>query len=142
MFLEKFGTGGAVLAALACPICFPKLALIGAAVGLGAFTPFERYTAFAVQALFLLAFVGQVWAYRRHGNRWLLGFSGLVTATLVVGYYVVRSSLLLEIALVGLVVASVWHAVEARRCAKCAPEAKGTEVRRETVLRAGRTPEA
>lgn len=133
MFLEKFGTGGAVVAALACPICFPKLALIGAAVGLGAFSPFERYTAFAVQVLFLLAFIGQAWAYRQHRNRWLLGFSGLVTAMLFAGYYVLRSSLLLEIALVGLVVASVWHIVEARRCAKCASQPQRAEVRPDPV---------
>jgi len=49
---EKFGTVGAVLAALACPICFPKVALVGAAVGLGVFAPYEGYIALAVQALF------------------------------------------------------------------------------------------
>jgi hypothetical protein len=34
-FVEKFGSIGAIIAAAACPICFPKLALIGSAVGLG-----------------------------------------------------------------------------------------------------------
>jgi mercuric ion transport protein len=125
-WLEKFGTGGAVVAALACPVCFPKLALIGAAVGLGAFSPFERYTAFAVQGLFVLAFVGQVIAYRQHRNRWLLGFSALVTATLFTGYYLMRSSTLLEISLVGLVVGSVWQFVEQRRCATCTPAANSS----------------
>jgi len=121
--VEKLGTAGALLAALACPICFPKLALIGTAIGLGALSPFERYTAFAVQALFALAFIGQVLAYRQHRNAWLLGFSGAVTATLFAGYYILRSSLLLEMSLAGLVAASVWHIVEARRCAKCVPGA-------------------
>ena len=120
-WFEKFGTTGAVVAALACPICFPKLALVGAAVGLGAFSPFERYTAYAVQALFALAFIGQVMAYRQHRNLWLLGFAGLVTTTLFTGYYLVRSATLLEVALVGLVAASVWHVIESQRCAKCAP---------------------
>jgi mercuric ion transport protein len=117
--LEKTSTGGAILAALACPICFPKLALIGAAVGLGAFSPFERYTAYAVQVLFLLAFIGQVVSYRQHRNKWLPGFAGVTTAVLFIGYYVVRSSTLLEIALGGLVAGSVWQFIEARRCARC-----------------------
>jgi mercuric ion transport protein len=119
-WVEKFGTSGAIIAALACPICFPKLALIGAALGFGAFSPFERYTAFVVQALFALAFIGQVIAYGRHRNKWLLGCSALTTATLFTGYYLIRSSTLLEIALVGLVATSVWQFVEQRRCAACA----------------------
>jgi mercuric ion transport protein len=118
-WLEKGGTGGAVLAALACPICFPKLALIGAAVGFGAFAPYERYIALGVQALFVVAFVGQVLAFRVHRNRWLLGLAAATTLTLFVGYYVVPSSILLQIALLGLVVSSVWHVIEVKRCAKC-----------------------
>jgi len=34
-FLEKVGSIGAVIGALACPICFPKIAIVGAAIGLG-----------------------------------------------------------------------------------------------------------
>jgi mercuric ion transport protein len=118
--LEKLGTLGAVLAALACPICFPKLALIGAALGLGVLAPFEGYVVVAIQALFVLAFVGQWLAYRRHRNRALLSLSGVVTVFLFVGYYVLPSAILLQVALAGLAVASVWLVLELRRCAKCA----------------------
>lgn len=119
---EKFGTIGAFLAALACPICFPKLALIGAALGLGIFAPYERYIALAVQGLFVLALCGQILAYRSHRNSWLLGFAIFTTALMFIGYYVIPSSILLQIALVGLVAGSVWQVVEAKRCAQCAPE--------------------
>ncbi len=118
-FLDRFGTTGAVIAAAACPICFPKLALIGAVVGLGVFAPFERYVAIGVQALFVLAFIGQILAFRRHRNRWVLALSAVTTVLLFVGYYVAPSSILLQISLAGLVVASIWLAVELRRCAKC-----------------------
>jgi mercuric ion transport protein len=121
--VEKFGSLGAVVAALACPICFPKLALIGAALGLGAFSPFERYTAFIVRGLFVLAFIGQALAYPKHRNKWLLGLSAVTTLTLFAGYYVIRSSTLLQMALGGLLAASVWHVVEMRRCVKCSPTA-------------------
>jgi len=118
--LEKVGTSGAILAALACPICFPKLALIGAALGLGVFAPYEGYVALAVQALFVVAFAGQWLAFRRHRNRWLLVLSGVATLLLFVGFYVFPSAVLLQIALAGLAAASVWLVVESRRCAKCA----------------------
>ncbi len=117
---EKLGTFGAVLTAAACPICFPKVAIVGAALGLGAFAPFEGYVVLAVQALFVLAFAGQWLAFRRHRNRWLLALSGVVTLLVFVGYYVIPSAILLQIALLGLVVASVWLVVALRRCAKCA----------------------
>lgn len=118
--LEKFGSVGAIIAAAACPICFPKLALIGAALGLGIFAPYEGYVAKGVQGLFLLAFLGQVIAFRRHRNRGLLALSGSTTLLLFVGYYLVPSSILLQISLLGLVVASGWLVVEQRRCASCA----------------------
>jgi mercuric ion transport protein len=116
---ERFGTTGAVVAALACPICFPKLAVVGAALGLGIFVPYEKYVALGVQALFVVAFVGQVLSYRTHRNKWLLGFSSLVTVLLFVGYYVVPSSILLQISLAGLVIASIWQVVAIKRCASC-----------------------
>ena len=123
--LEKLGTFGAVLAALACPICFPKLAIIGVALGLGVFAPFEGYVVLAVQALFVVVFVGQWVAFRRHRNRWLLSLSAAVTLLVFIGYYVVPSAILLQIALAGLAAASVWLVVELRRCAKCADVPKG-----------------
>jgi mercuric ion transport protein len=120
---EKFGTVGAVAAAAACPICFPKLALVGAAIGFGIFAPFEGYIAVGVQALFVLAFVGQVLAFPRHRNRWLLALSAATTALLFAAYYLFPSSTLLQASLAGLVAASIWLVVESRRCAKC--EAQG-----------------
>ena len=121
-FVEKFGTVGAVVAALACPICFPKLALVGAALGLGIFAPYERYIALGVQALYVIALVGQGLAYRSHRNKWLLSLAVGNTALMFIAYYVIPSSILLQISLLGLVAASIWQVVEARRCAKCAAQ--------------------
>ena len=117
--LEKTGTVGAVIAALACPICFPKVALIGAAVGLGVLAPFEGYIAIGAQVLFVLAFIGQVLSYPRHRNRWLLGLSVLTTALLFVAYYAFTSTLLLETSLALLVAASIWLVIENRKCSRC-----------------------
>ena len=116
--IEKAGSIGAIIGALACPICFPKFAIVGAAVGLGVLAPFEGYVAKGVQALYLLAFIGQLVAFRQHENRWLLGLSLLTTLLLFSGYYVVPSSLLLQLSLCGLMISSVWLVVEQRRCAE------------------------
>ncbi len=124
--LEKLGTTGAVLAATLCPVCFPKVALVGAALGLGWLAPFEQYVALGVQALFVLAWLGQLAAYRRHRNRWLLGFATATTALLFLGYYVVPSTLLLQLSLAALIAGSIWLIVETRRCAKCASAESGT----------------
>ncbi len=122
---EKLGTVGAVLAAAACPICFPKIALVGAVFGLGVLTPFEGYVAIGVQALFILALAGHLLAYPRHRNGWLLALAIGAVLTLFVAYYALSSSVLLQIALGCLVAASVWLAIELRRCASCrVPESR------------------
>ena len=120
--MEKLGTSGAVLAALACPICFPKLALFGAVFGFGVFAPMEGYIAIGIQVLFILALLGQVMAYRRHRNRRLLALSIGTTLLMFAAYYVFGSSILLQISLMGLVAASIWLIMESRRCAKCMAE--------------------
>ena len=114
-FLEKEGSTGAIIGALACPICFPKIAIVGSAIGLGVLAPFEGYVAKGVQALFLIAFIGQLVAFRQLRNRWLLGMSLLTTLLLFSGYYVVPSSLLLQLSLCGLVISSIWLVIEQRR---------------------------
>jgi hypothetical protein len=44
--IEKAGSIGAIIGALACPICFPKIAIIGSAIGLGVLAPFEGLSVF------------------------------------------------------------------------------------------------
>lgn len=73
--LDKFGSIGALAAAAACPVCFPKLALIGAVFGLGAFSAYEAQLVIAAQALVVLAVAGHVLAYRRHRRSWLPGLA-------------------------------------------------------------------
>ena len=41
--LGKLGTFGEVVTAILCLICFPKLALIGIALGLGVLAPYESW---------------------------------------------------------------------------------------------------
>ena len=117
--LEKFGSVGALIAAAACPVCFPKVALIAAIFGLGFLEQYEGYATRAVQVFALVAFVGQIVAFPRHRNGWLLGFSAAATALLFVAYYAIDfSPFVLQLGLVCVIAASVWLVVELRRCAK------------------------
>ena len=53
--LEKFGSIGAIVAAAACPVCFPKLALLGAILGLGGLGAYEWQLFIVAQVLVALA---------------------------------------------------------------------------------------
>jgi len=105
-WLEKSGGIGAVLAAAACPVCFPKLALLGALFGLGAFGAYESRLFLAAQALVLLALIGHALSYLRHRNRWLLGAALASSAAVFAGLYWAGSEPLMYAGFAGLVVAS------------------------------------
>ena len=113
---EKFGSLGAVFAAAACPICFPKLALFGALFGLGALAPYETAFFFASQTLVIVAVVAHVISYKKHENKWLLSLSLICGAAFFVSLYVVVSEYLSYAALAGLVGATLWQLFWNRRC--------------------------
>ncbi len=104
--LEKAGSVGAVIAAAACPICFPKLALLGALFGLGALSAYESQFFIAAQALIVVALAGHVLSYLRHRNGWLLGAAVASGAVVFGGLYVLESEAMIYAGLAGLVVAS------------------------------------
>jgi hypothetical protein len=127
-YLEKFGSVGAIVAAAACPLCFPKLALIGAFFGLGAFAAYETQLLIAALALVALAVAGHVVSYFGHRNRWLLGSAVASGAAVFAGVFV--SEILAYAGLAGLVAASsadLWRRFARKRalleseiaCPKC-----------------------
>ena len=96
-----------MVAAAACPVCFPKLALIGALVGLGAFGAYETQLFLFAQALVVIAVLGHVVSYRRHGNRWLVAAAVVSGCAVFVGLYWARSELLIYAGFAGLIGAAV-----------------------------------
>ncbi len=103
---EKLGSVGAVIAAAACPVCFPKLALLGALLGFGALGAYESQFFIAAQALILVALVGHVLSYFTHRNGWLLGGAILSGAAVFAGLYLLGSEAMIYAGLAGLVAAS------------------------------------
>jgi mercuric ion transport protein len=117
--LEKSGTLGAVVSAAACPVCFPKLALVGAMLGLGVLAPLEGYFVSVLQVLVIAALVGQIIAYRRYRNPYLLGLAAIGTLCALVAYHLFFSELLVYTGLIALAAGSIWLVFESRRCPVC-----------------------
>src|SRR5882724_11763664 len=104
--LEKIGSFGALIAAAACPVCFPKLALIGALFGLGALGAYESQLFIAAQILIAVAVLGQALAYLQHRKAWLLGLAILSGVAVFGGLYLVRSEAMMFAGFAGLVATS------------------------------------
>jgi len=116
MKLEKLGTAGAMLAAILCPVCFPKLALIGALLGLGALAPYEGWFAAAAQVFLVLALAGHVVAFRRHGNRLIAVLAGAGVALVLGSLWLHYVEALVYLGLAAVVAATVWSVFTMRRC--------------------------
>jgi len=117
--LEKFGSIGTIIAAAACPICFPKLALIGAMFGMGALAQFETLFFFTAQILFLLAFAGHIVSYKTHQNKLIIAMTSISTLLLFTSLYVYVSETLSYIAFLGLAIASIHLIIINRRYNNC-----------------------
>lgn len=66
--LDKIGTIGLFIAALATPCCFPLFAFLLSAFGLGSAELFGGWTKYIFEALVLLSLAGFLIAYRQHKN--------------------------------------------------------------------------
>ena len=115
--LEKLGSAGAVLAAAACPVCFPKLALIGALFGLSAFGAYESQLFIAAQALVVVTVIGHALSYLRHRNGWLLVAALTSGAAVFFGLYWAGSEALAYAGFAGLLAVSAtefWNRQRSR----------------------------
>jgi mercuric ion transport protein len=118
--MMKAGTAGALLAAILCPICFPKLALVGALLGLGVLAPFEGWFAAAAQVSLVVALAGHAVAYRRHRNRWIAALAGAGVALVLGSLWFHYLEALVYLGLAGVLAATTWGAFALRRCDSCA----------------------
>lgn len=75
---DKTGALGSIVAAASCPACFPALAGLGAALGIGFLAEFEGWFIRVGLPLFAgLALIANADAWRRH-RRWPRGVLGLL----------------------------------------------------------------
>lgn len=116
---EKLGSFGAIIAAAACPICFPKLALLGALIGLGTLQKYETFFFYSSHVLIIMALAGHIMSYKRLRNKAILTLAITSSVLFFTSLYIIGSEVLSYAALMGLVVATLWMLVENRRCVRC-----------------------
>jgi mercuric ion transport protein len=123
---DKAGSLGTLVVAMGCASCFPAIASLGAAVGLGFLARWEGIFINTLLPLFAaIAAIAQGlswWQHRRLG-RLLLGLAGpaLVLATLYVFWTANWSTYLFYAGIAVMLAVSVWDLVSPARpaCASC-----------------------
>jgi len=115
---DKAGALGSIVSAMGCGACFPALASLGAALGLGFLSQFEAVFVTVLLPLFAaLALVANAlgWFSHRQWQRSVLGMIG--PAIVLVASFTVAEKLL-YVGLATMVAVSVWDFVSPanRRC--------------------------
>lgn len=113
--LEKIGSFGSIVAAAACPACFPQLAAFGMLVGLGALGAYESEIFLATQILVVVAIVGHALAYARQRRLALLLLGAGGGILFFAGMYLVRSEIVVYAGLLAMLVASVSDLLRRQR---------------------------
>lgn len=113
---DKTGSIGAIVSAIGCASCFPAIASLGAAVGLGFLGQYEGLFINTLLPVFasiaLAANVISAWSHRRLG-RFLLGISGpiMVLSTLYLFWTDDWSTYMFYVGLFFMLVVSIWDIV-------------------------------
>lgn len=80
---DKAGALGSIVSAAACPACFPALASLGAAAGLGIFSGYEGLFLTTLLPLFAsVALVANAVGWYRH-RQWHRGLMGMIGPAIV-----------------------------------------------------------
>lgn len=114
---DKAGVLGSVVSAMGCSVCFPAIASLGAALGLGFLSQWETlFVTFLIPLFAVVALVanGLGWFSHRQWPRAALGMTGPVLV--LIGRYTFISGILYA-GLALMLIVSVWDiAAPARRC--------------------------
>ncbi len=118
---DKAGALGSIVSAMGCGACFPALASLGAALGLGFLSQFEAVFVTVLLPLFAaLALLANAlgWFNHRQWHRSVLGMVG--PAIVLVASFTVAEKLL-YVGLATMVAVSVWDIVSPANL-RCGPD--------------------
>ena len=113
--IDRIGSAGALLAAVAAPCCFPVFAALAGALGLSVLATFEPIALYAFQAFGLIALLGLTLSYRTHCRVGPVAVALLGLSAIAFSLYWSWSTELLYIGLAAIVGASVCNWFCARR---------------------------
>jgi len=126
---DKVGVIGAIIAAMGCAACFPALASLGAAIGLGFLSQFEGvFIRYLLPLFALIALLANLVSGMRH-KQWLRTALGLIGPLLVMAaalfmvLYGWPTAWLLYPGLVLMVAVSIWDLVAPPRKVCDVPDA-------------------
>jgi hypothetical protein len=108
-FLDRVGSTGALIAAIAAPCCFPVFAAVSAAVGLSALGRYETAVLYIFQAFAALALVGLILAALEHRRPGPITLGFISAAVLGYAFYFSLSATALYTGLGGLLIATIWN---------------------------------
>ncbi len=123
----KAGALGSVVSAMGCAACFPALATLGGAIGLGFLAQWEGLFITTLLPLFAaLALVANVVGWFSHRQWWrgALGVIGpllVLSAALLMRFYGVQTAPLLYVGLALMVGVAIWELV-APAAPRCGPD--------------------
>ena len=115
VLLDRVGSAGALVAAIAAPCCFPIFAAVAAGVGLGALGQYEGVILNIFQGFALLTLAGLAFSFRQHHDFAPLIVGVLGCASLAYHFYWEFSLPALYGGLLGLIAATIWNYVSRRR---------------------------
>ena len=135
--LDRIGSAGALVAAIAAPCCFPLFAAVGTAAGLSALGRYEGVILLIFQGFALLTLAGLAFSFRRNRNFGPLIIGVVSCAALASHFYLSFSLALLYGGLFGLIAATVWNYLSTSRtkrpllqstitCPKCGHQSEET----------------
>lgn len=122
-FIDKIGSTGVFLTALACPACWPLFAGLGSVLGLGVLAPWEGFMMdFVFPPFVVLSLVGTILSYSNHKQVIPLVFGVLSASLILYGFYVGWQLTLMYIGFFGLLISSVLSFLANKKQAKiCHP---------------------
>jgi mercuric ion transport protein len=115
---DKTGALGSIVSAMGCGACFPALASLGAALGLGFLSQFEVLFVTVLLPLFAaLALLANALGWFSH-RQWHRSALGMIGPTIVLVAAFTGAEKLLYVGLAAMVAVSVWDFVSpaSRRC--------------------------
>jgi hypothetical protein len=113
--LDRIGSAGALIAAVAAPCCFPIFAALGTAAGMSALGQYENVILYIFQGFALLTLAGLALAVRRHRDFGPLIVGILACLNLAYHFYWESSLLALYGGLLGLIAAAIWNYLSTKR---------------------------
>lgn len=108
-FLDRIGSAGALLAAIAAPCCFPLFAAFGTAAGMSVLAPYEGVILYVFQGFALVGLVGLAFSFRSHRSVAPLIVGMGACGSLGYHFYWKFSLPALYGGLFGLIAATVWN---------------------------------